>query len=318
MASSSSFYSPTPSTSMPQLMKPEEPRNWAELPPELISSILLRLNSIQILEKAQKVCRSWRRICKDPSMWRRVDMYNDGDLGSMGYDLEIMCRHAVDRSQGGLLEIDLWYFGTDELLNYIADRSSNLKSLRLIMCYPIADEGFVEAVRKLPLLEYLEVTYGAMSGEALKVAGQSCPNLKKLRLNSETNHQFNDEELNDKKALGIAESMPELRHLQLVGNTLTNRGLTAILDGCPHLEHLDLRKCFNVRLEGDLEKRCSERIRELRRPDDSTADHPYGFNIEDLLGPNNYYWDDLSAGYPYGANVYDLSDCSDDYSDEFY
>lgn len=49
-------------------------------------------------------------------------MDNDGDLGSMGYDPEIMCRHAVDRSQGGLLEIDLWYFGTDELLNYIADR----------------------------------------------------------------------------------------------------------------------------------------------------------------------------------------------------
>nr|VDC58289.1 unnamed protein product [Brassica rapa] len=107
---------------MSQLMKPEEPRNWAELPPELISLILLRLNSIEILENAQKVCRSWRRVCKDPSMWRKIDMHNDGDLGSMGYDLEIMCRHAVDRSQGGLLEIYLWYFGTDELLNYIADR----------------------------------------------------------------------------------------------------------------------------------------------------------------------------------------------------
>ena len=140
MASSSSFYSPPPSTSMPQLMKPEEPRNWAELPPELISSILLRLNSIQILEKAQKVCRSWRRICKDPSMWRRVDMYNDGDLGSMGYDLEIMCRHAVDRSQGGLLEIDLWYFGTDELLNYIADRFSLCLLWNILLAWVIVSD----------------------------------------------------------------------------------------------------------------------------------------------------------------------------------
>ncbi|KAG2278870.1 hypothetical protein Bca52824_061425 [Brassica carinata] len=82
MASSSS-YSPPLSTSMSQ-MKPEQPRNWAELPPELISSILLRLNSIEILETAQKVCRSWRRVCKDPSMWRKIDMDNDGDLGSMG------------------------------------------------------------------------------------------------------------------------------------------------------------------------------------------------------------------------------------------
>ncbi|CAN8237907.1 unnamed protein product [Cochlearia groenlandica] len=56
-------------------------------------------------------------------MWRKIDMHNLGDLGSMGYDLEIMCRHAIYRSQGGLLEIDLCYFGTDSLLLYMANRS---------------------------------------------------------------------------------------------------------------------------------------------------------------------------------------------------
>ena len=147
----------------------------------------------------------------------------------------------------------------------ITCRSSRLKSLRLIMFYPVADEEFVEAVRKLLLLEYLEVTYGSLFGESLIIVGQSCPNLKTLRLNSEPEPKFYDEECNDEEALGIAESMPELRHLQLFGNILTNTGLTAILDGCPHLEHLDLRKCFNVRLEGDLEKRCSERIKDLKR-----------------------------------------------------
>ncbi|KAF3561880.1 hypothetical protein DY000_02010971 [Brassica cretica] len=147
----------------------------------------------------------------------------------------------------------------------ITCRSSRLKSLRLIMFYPIADEGFVEAVRKLPLLEYLEVTYSSLSGESLIIVGQSCPNLKTLRLNSEPDPKFYDEECNDEEALGIAESMPELCHLQLFGNILTNTGLTAILDGYPHREHLDLRKCFNVRLEGDLEKRCSERIKDLKR-----------------------------------------------------
>ncbi|KAG2330704.1 hypothetical protein Bca52824_001884 [Brassica carinata] len=195
-------------------MKCEKTRNWSELPPELISSILLRLNSIEILEKVQKVCMSWRRVCKDPSMWRKISMDNHGDLGSMG--------------QGGLLEIALWYFGTDELHNYVADRSSNLRSLRLITCYQITDEGFVEAIAKQPLLEYLEITYCSLSGESLRVAGLSCPNLKKFRLNSEPDPKCYEGESNDKKALGIAESMPELRHLQLVGNTLTNTGLNAI------------------------------------------------------------------------------------------
>lgn len=99
-------------------------RNWAELPPELTSSILLRLGAIEILENAQKVCKSWRRVCKDPSMWRKIDIDNRGGWASFKYDLESMCRHAVDRSQGGLVEIDIWYFGTDELLDYIADRFS--------------------------------------------------------------------------------------------------------------------------------------------------------------------------------------------------
>ncbi|XP_056851371.1 F-box protein SKIP19 [Raphanus sativus] len=93
--------------------------NWAELPSELTSSILGRLDSIDILENAQKVCTSWYRVCKDPSMWRKIDMRSSGDLGLI---LEMMCRHAVDRSQGGLLEIDICYFFTDSLLNYIADR----------------------------------------------------------------------------------------------------------------------------------------------------------------------------------------------------
>ncbi|XVF68320.1 hypothetical protein PTKIN_Ptkin10aG0195300 [Pterospermum kingtungense] len=69
--------------------------------------------------------------------------------------------------------------------------------------------------------------------------------------------------------------MHGLRHLQLVGNDLSNRGLQAILDGCPYLESLDLRNCFNVNLEGDLGKRCAEQIKNLKRPDDSILDYQF-------------------------------------------
>ncbi|XP_048606903.1 F-box protein SKIP19-like [Brassica napus] len=109
---------------MPPVMKRGRHGNWADLPPELMSSILLRIGAIDVLENAQRVCRSWRRVCKDPSMWSKIDMRNDGDLEDMDYDPEIICRHAVDRSQGGLVEIDIGYFGTDDLLNYIAVRST--------------------------------------------------------------------------------------------------------------------------------------------------------------------------------------------------
>ncbi|XP_019084348.1 PREDICTED: putative F-box/LRR-repeat protein 23 [Camelina sativa] len=291
------------STSVSTLINDEELGNWAELPPELISSILGRLTSIDILENAQKVCRSWRQVCKDPSMWRKIDMDNLGDLGAMGYDLEIMCRHSpmIDfrifvcykkfllhlcRSSSLSLIMFITFLLT------IICRSSNLRILRLIMCYPIADEGFIEAIVKLPLIEYLELSHCSLSGESLRVVGKSCPNLRTLKLNSKPDPNFNDDEFNNDDALAIAESMPELRHLQLFGNILTNVGLNAILDGCPHLEHLDLRKCFNVDLTGNLGKRCSERIKDLRRPNDSTAGHPYGgTSIVDAprYDPSDYY-----------------------------
>ncbi|KAG2278861.1 hypothetical protein Bca52824_061416 [Brassica carinata] len=228
-------------------MKDGECINWAELPYELTSSILRRLSSIDILENAQRVCTSWRHVCKDPEMWRKIDMRN---LVDVGLNLEIMCRHAVDRSQRGLVEINIWHFATDSLLNHIAERSSNLRSLRLIMCSRITNDGLAKALAKLPLLEELEFSYCPLSVESLRLSGRL------MRFPYES----------DDDALAIAETMPKLSHLQLFANKLTDAGLNAILDNCPNLEHLDLRECRNVKFSGDLRKRCSERIKVLREP----------------------------------------------------
>ncbi|XP_019087391.1 PREDICTED: putative F-box/LRR-repeat protein 23 [Camelina sativa] len=270
---------------------------------------------IDILENVQKLCKPWRRVCKDPSVWRKIDMRNLGDFATK-YDLEIMCRHAVDLSQGGLVDIDIWDFDTDDLLYYIAEwveveniyillillnyllylsllgyilifhtylhcRSINLKSLRFT-CDKITDEGVMKAVVKLPLLEELDViSYCSFSGNSFRVVDQACPNLKTLKLNHNPELGFFVCYEHNSIATEIAECMPKLHHLQLIGNGLNNTGLNAILDGCPHLDYLDLRECSNINLVGDLEKKCSERISVLRRPDDSTADFPFQTTMYD-------------------------------------
>lgn len=159
------------------------------------------------------------------------------------------------------------------LVDAILCRSPNLRSLGLELFYPISYNGLVNLVAKLPLLEELEVVRAFLKME-LKPIGRASPKLKILKLKCTGWSSFLYKTVDD-DALGIAETMPELRHLQLLGNKLTNTGLTAILDNCPHLQHLDLRKCSNIKLSGDLEKRCLERLKEFRRPNDSTDDCPF-------------------------------------------
>ncbi|KAK8662009.1 hypothetical protein V6N13_091597 [Hibiscus sabdariffa] len=238
-----------------------EARNWLELPPDVTASILSRLGAIEILNSAQKVCSQWRNICKDPSMWRSIDMRNYGGRQD-GRVHEKMCFHAVDRSCGHLLDINIEHFGTDELLFYIAERSVHLRRLRLFMCDDISEDTWGEVALKLPCLEDLEISVCYISKHSLETIGRSCPLLKSLKYN---HRHIVEGYVCDDEALAIAQSMPELRRLELLGNALTNEGLEAILDGCRHLEYLDLRQCLNVRLGEDLEKKCMEHIKTLRR-----------------------------------------------------
>ncbi|QHN79035.1 hypothetical protein HN51_056222 [Arachis hypogaea] len=113
---------------------------------------------------------------------------------------------------------------------------------------------------KLLLLEELDITLcPEVSSIALEAIGRSCPLLKSFK--------FNNNSRGNKEAFAIAQNMSNLRHLQLVKNYFDNSGLSAILDGCPHLESLDLRLCGDVELKGKLRTRCDEQLKDLKDPD---------------------------------------------------
>ncbi|KAG8365645.1 hypothetical protein BUALT_Bualt18G0127600 [Buddleja alternifolia] len=245
---------------------------WLELPPEITAAILHKLGAIELLTTVPRVCTTWRSVCQDVAMWRCIDMKNTGNR-SFDLDLEEMCRHAVDRSQGQLIDINI--------------ECSQLRRLQLVFAYGITGKGVAEAVTNFPLLEELHLYYTSIDTEAIETVGRSCPLLKSFKLNY---HWYKGQHmLCDSEAIAIAEYMPELRHLQLFGNKMTNVGLQAILNGCPNLKSLDLRQCFDVHFGGNLGRLCSERIKDLRRPHDSTDD------------------------YQFDAELYESSDDDDDY-----
>ncbi|MED6169116.1 hypothetical protein PIB30_018455 [Stylosanthes scabra] len=108
------------------LLRPKQP-NWLNLPRDVTFMIISRLGIFQILTSAQLVCRQWWHICMDPLMWRTINMCNIGFINSVDFDLEKMCRHAIDRSCGLLEDISIEYFGSDDLLKYIIDSNRRSK-----------------------------------------------------------------------------------------------------------------------------------------------------------------------------------------------
>ncbi|KAF0897814.1 hypothetical protein E2562_000520 [Oryza meyeriana var. granulata] len=158
-------------------------------------------------------------------------------------------------------------------------RASCLKSLHLISCSGVSNEGIEEAIKEFPLLEELELSFcDNVTHEAYAVIGIACPQLKRFRLSKQSFYGSGAPSwMNNQEAREIA-NMHELRSLQLFANNLTNEGLSTILDNCPHLESLDIRHCFNVdmgdAMDDSLRAKCT-RIKMLRPPDDSTHDNDF-------------------------------------------
>ncbi|EXB51993.1 hypothetical protein L484_019770 [Morus notabilis] len=249
-------------------------------------------------------------------------MHNLGELDS-NLDLDKMCRNAVARSRGRVVDINIEYFGNDELLKYITDRAKQIKRLRLSCCYYVSDEALIEALAKLPLLVELDLTLCLFTTEPIEASGRTCPRLKTFKLNWQAfrfDHINPEEEVEfSDEAIAIGKNMPRLRHLQLIGNAMIDIGLKAILDGCPHLESLDLRRCLNICLKGNVWKRCVEQVKYLWLPDDPTKD--YGF----ITGPEDERRSSSSEdcfrrgsglGFPFDFDE-DYDDDNDDGGDDY-
>ncbi|CAI9262590.1 unnamed protein product [Lactuca saligna] len=253
--------------------------NWLVMPHDVMVDIIQRLPTLEIFNSARKVCRTWQRICKDPAMWKVIHMNTRYD----GYDLEILTKHAVNLSCGELIDISIEYFGSNDLLNYIALRSSNLKCLSLTNCFHMTGSGLSQAVRKLARLEKLHICLIDINEGDIEVIGKNCPQLKSFKMCKPFRGRFKC----DYHAFAIAYYMPQLSHLELFDIEMTNDGLEAILYGCPHLPSLDVRMCDNLDLGGNLGKLCMERIKDFKH--NSTQNSWFDVQIYDYADVDAFY-----------------------------
>ncbi|KAL5708194.1 hypothetical protein ACHQM5_019015 [Ranunculus cassubicifolius] len=103
--------------------------------------------------------------------------------------------------------------------------------------------------KSFPQLEHLDLC-NAWPGRSLcktiREVGSSCPNLKSLRLHLDFDYRYDSNDPHYRKddvAFAIAKYMPRLHSIRLICSPLGNKGLQAILEGCPQLEYIGLQKC---------------------------------------------------------------------------
>ncbi|TVU43187.1 hypothetical protein EJB05_09632, partial [Eragrostis curvula] len=252
-------------------------RDWSELQVDALSLIFTKLGAIEVLMGAGLVCHSWLDAARSPDLWRSVDMSNPKVLEKMsGNVLCAMAKVAVDRSCGQLEAFVGKWFVTDDLLKYIGDRAPSLRRLSLISCDYVSTLGVAGAIKKFPLLADLELSLCLkVSGMyVFKAIGKSCTQLKRficceqgVRIIYEDNIIYYSEAM--RKA-----TMTKLHTLQLFGSIINNGELAAIMDNCPNLESLDIRYCFNIKMDDTLQAKCAS-IKSLRLPHDSVDDYEF-------------------------------------------
>ncbi|KAL5708604.1 hypothetical protein ACHQM5_019381 [Ranunculus cassubicifolius] len=222
-------------------------RNWLDLPQDIIMlHIFNKVGVLDILRNVQMVCSTWRDLCKDPCLFTRIIIPESSLHFSFSHRFIDFIRKVGDKSCGQMIEFSVLQSASLNVVEMVAPLGHSLKVLKLAgMSY------FTHLMwaKSFPQLEYLDlgnVWPGRDLCGAIWEVGSSCPNLKSLRLHSVFDYRYyliDPHYRDDDVAFAIAKYMPRLHSIRLFNDTLSNKGLQAILEGCPQLEYIALQKC---------------------------------------------------------------------------
>ncbi|XP_074590592.1 F-box protein FBW2-like [Curcuma longa] len=227
-----------------------EVRPWAELIPDALGLIFCNLPLKEILTVVPRVCKSWGMAVLGPYCWQEIDIHKwskrcDPEL------LDQMLRMLIERSCGSFRRLSVYGLQTESMFTFIADHAGSLERLELPNS-EISDSIAQLVAPRLSSLTYLDLSYCTRIGpRAIEAFGKHCRSLVVLRRRMYPLEEFarDDNCQEEEEAFAIAKMMTKLRHLEIPYQLATTRGVLEILSKCRDLEYLDLRGCWNVKLD---------------------------------------------------------------------
>ncbi|KAG0492594.1 hypothetical protein HPP92_005992 [Vanilla planifolia] len=159
-----------------------------------------------------------------------------------------MVQLLVRRSCGSFQRLAVSSIPDDSLFSFIAEHGGSLLSLEVPRS-EMSDAVVEQVAGRLSAITFLDISSCKKIGaRALRAFGKHCKSLAGLR---RTMHPLEvlEDVSQDEEALAIALGMPKLRHLELAYLRITTQGVMEILSHCPELEFLDIRGCWDVKLD---------------------------------------------------------------------
>ncbi|XP_074571169.1 F-box protein FBW2-like [Curcuma longa] len=273
-----------------------EVRAWEELIPDALGLIFRNLPLQEILSVIPRVCKSWSRTVSGPYCWQEIDI-DEWSQRCKPEQLDQMLHMLIDRSCGSFRRLSVSGLHTESMFTFIADHAGSLQRLELPRSE--MNDSIAELVApKLCNLTYLDVSYcSKISARAIEAFGKHCRSLVVFRRTMHPAEVLRDFDCHEEEAYAIAKTMTKLCHLEMSYQPLTTRAIIEILSKCRNLKYLDLRGCWDVKLD---EKYLKERHSSLK-----------------VLGPDivdryeQSFWNDCADSYS-DSSVYSWEFMDDD------
>nr|GMC48267.1 F-box protein FBW2-like [Ipomoea batatas] len=270
-------------------------RSWDELLPDALGLIFKNLPLQELLTVVPTVCKSWGKAVMGPYCWQEIDIEEWSNRSEPG-SVERMLRMLITRSSGSIHKLCVSGLQNELVFSLIAENARSLRILRLPRSN--MNDSIVEKIAgSLSMITFLDLSYcykiGARSLEAI---GEHCKLLEGFRRNM---HPLitEDKLSQDDEAHAIATTMPNLKHLEAAYLHINTIGALEIIRSCPNLEYLDLRGCWQVKLDEEYLKDKFPNLKVLG---------PY---IVDQYERNNDDYEDWSD---FSDSLYDYESSDDD------
>ncbi|XP_072977031.1 F-box protein FBW2-like [Typha angustifolia] len=254
-------------------------RWWEGMNPELLALIFVRiLPADEMVRTVPFVCKGWQEAVAGPYCWADIDVeawcrrVNRSDV------IDSVVRRLVRRSRGSVRRLSAYLVGNSGFA-FAAVSASFLNVLQIPMS-DVTDQIVEKYAEFLPHLTVLDISYCLkITSTGIEILGRHCKSLVQLRRNMPPPEPCLDNDavakVDEDEAMAVANSMPKLEILELAYGRFSDRGLDAILTKCTALHVLDIRGCWNAKVEGNVEQKC-DLLQSFRYPwEDEYEDQDY-------------------------------------------